>query len=280
MDSRFVPLTARVGARVAAQKQDLTSRDFAAEVLAALDRYGVLLFPKIQLTDAEQVAFSDLLGGAIPQGPMRPDGTQEVVFKITIDPRENEDAAEYLKSTVHWHIDGIFDEKPPPKATLLTGRKLSAAGGQTEFCNTYAAYAELPEVDRRQYDQIRVMHSLVASLRCWKPDASADEVQRWRQRRAPKEHPLVWNHQTGRKSLVLGMTTDYVKGMAAADSAALIRQLTAFATRRENVYRHEWSVGDLLMWDNTGVMHRVEEYAVDSGRLMHRTIIYGTESIN
>jgi alpha-ketoglutarate-dependent taurine dioxygenase len=280
MASRFVPLTARVGARVEARKEDLRSRDFVAEVLAALDRHGVLLFPQIQLTDEEQVAFSNLLGGAIPQGPVRPDGTQNPVFKITIDARENQDAAEYLKSTVHWHIDGIFDEKPPPKATLLTGRRLSAIGGQTEFCNTYAAYAELPEAERKLYDQVRVMHSLVASLRCWKPEASAEEQERWRMRRAPKEHPLVWNHLTGRKSLVLGMTTDHIKDMAPAEGTALLKRLTAFATRRENVYRHEWSVGDLLMWDNTGVMHRVEEYPVESGRLMHRTIIYGVESIN
>jgi alpha-ketoglutarate-dependent taurine dioxygenase len=280
MSNRFTPLTQRVGAKVTATKADLASTGFAGELLTALDRYGVLLFPQINLTDEEQVAFSNLLGGAIPQGVARADGSRDMVFKITIDPKQNEDAAEYLQSTIHWHIDGIFDQEPPPKATLLSGRKLSATGGQTEFCNTYAAYAELPEADRKRYDATRVMHSLVASLRCFKPDATAEEQQRWRTRRAPKEHPLVWNHLTGRRSLVLGMTTDYIVDLRPEESAALIRKLSAFATRRENVYRHEWSVGDLLMWDNTGVMHRVEEYSVDSGRLMHRTIVRGTESIN
>ena len=94
-----------------------------------------------------------------------------------------------------------------------------------------------------------------------------------------KEHPLVWRHRSGRKSLVLGMTVDHVADVSERDSRTLVDELTAHATRRENVYRHEWTVGDLLIWDNCGVMHRAVPYAKDSGRLMHRTTLCGTEAI-
>lgn len=287
MGNRFVPITPRVGARVVASREDVLSPDFAAECRDALERHGVLLFPEIGLDDEEQVALSRNLGDVVPQGPRRLDGTQEVVFKITLDPSVNP-SAEYLKATIGWHIDGLFDDAPPPKATMLSARRLAASGGETEFCNTYAAYDDLPADERRRCEALRVVHSLEASNRSYNPHPTPEEAARWRQAEAlreragrigVKEHPLVWRHATGRKSLVLGMTTDHVAGVAAAEGQALLARLTAHATRPENVYRHEWRVGDLLLWDNCGVMHRALPYAADSGRLMHRTVLHGVERI-
>ena len=288
MSARFVPLTPRIGAKAETERDVVLSPGFAEECLDALERYGVLLFPKIQLSDEEQVAFSENLGDVIPQGAQRADGTQEVVFKITLDPEENP-AAEYLKATIDWHIDGLFEDGPPPKATLLSARRLSTEGGQTEFCNTYAAYEDLPNEERRRHESLRVVHSLEASKRATNRDPTSEDQARWRAAeerrdrkglRGEKEHPLVWRHQSGRKSLVLGTTVDRVAGMPTAESRAIVEKLSAHATRRENVYRHEWQVGDLLMWDNCGVMHRAIPYDAKSGRLMHRTVLRGAERIH
>jgi alpha-ketoglutarate-dependent taurine dioxygenase len=260
-------------------REEVLDPAFADECMAALENYGVLVFPEIGLTDEEQVAFSENLGDVSPMGPTRPDGTREVVFKITLDPRENPDSAEYLKSTVAWHMDGLLEDAPPPKATMLSARRLSATGGQTEFCNTYAAYEDLPEEERKDCESLRIVHSLEATKRNTDPNATPEELARWRKRRRPQEHPLVWRHRTGRKSLVLGVDVDHVVGMPEAESRALIERLSAHATRREIVYRHEWQIGDLLIWDNGGVMHRVTPYDPDSGRLMHRTTLYGVEKV-
>src|SRR5262249_17331625 len=100
MSSRFVPLTPRTGAKAAMRRAEGLDRAFADECLDALERYGVLLFPGIGFSDEEQVAFSENLGKIIPMGPMRPDGTQEAVYKITLDPHENPSGAEYLKATI------------------------------------------------------------------------------------------------------------------------------------------------------------------------------------
>jgi alpha-ketoglutarate-dependent taurine dioxygenase len=288
MPDRFVPLTPRIGAKAVMRREEVLDPAFANECRNALERYGVLLFPQIGFSDEEQVAFSKNLGDVIPQGPRRPDGTQEVVFKITLDPRENP-SAEYLKATIDWHIDGLFEDGPPPKATMLSARRLSATGGQTEFCSTYAAYDDLPEGERRHYESLRIVHTLEASNRATYPNPTPEEQARWREAEAlreragrigSKEHPLVWCHQTGRKSLVLGMTVDHVADMPEAESRALVEKLSAHATRREIVYRHEWEIGDLLMWDNCGVMHRAIRYDARSGRLMHRTVLSGVERIN
>jgi alpha-ketoglutarate-dependent taurine dioxygenase len=288
MSSRFVPLTARIGARAAMRREEVLAPAFRDECLDALERYGVLLFPRIGFSDEEQVAFSENLGEIIPMGKMRPDGTQEAVYKITLDPQENPFGAEYLKATIAWHIDGLFDDGPPAKATMLSARRLSATGGDTEFCNTYAAYDDLPDAERKHYETLRVMHSLEASNRSTNPTPTADELAAWCEaearrersgRRGVSEHPLVWRHRSGRKSLVLGMTVDHIVGMPEAESRALVEKLTAHSTRPEIVYRHEWGIGDLLIWDNCGVMHRATPYDSHSGRLMHRTTLHGVERI-
>jgi alpha-ketoglutarate-dependent taurine dioxygenase len=277
MADRFVPLSPRIGARAAVSRAEALDLTFADECMDALERYGVLVFPGIGLDDDEQVAFSENLGDVIPMGPMRPDGTQEVVYKVTLDPQQSA-SAEYLKGTVGWHIDGLQADGPPPKATMLTARRLSPTGGQTEFCNTYAAYDDLPEADRSYCESLRAVHSLEASKRNTDPDATPEELARAR-RRAGKEHPLVWHHRSGRRSLILGITMDRVSNMTEAESRALVDRLTAHATRRDNVYRHDWQIGDLVIWDNCGVMHRVIPYDPHSGRLMHRTTLHGIERI-
>ncbi|MDG2305563.1 MAG: TauD/TfdA family dioxygenase [Candidatus Binatia bacterium] len=287
MSESFVPLTARIGAKAIVSRERVLDPSFANECLGALERYGVLVFPQIGFDDEEQVTFTRNLGDVIPQGRPRPDGTQEVVFKITLDPRENP-SAEYLKATVDWHIDGLFEDGPPPRATMLSGRRLSATGGQTEFCNTYAAYEDLPAEQRGQYESLRVVHSLEASNRVTNPNPTPEQEASWRKaeefrasagRIGEKEHPLVWRHRSGRSSLVLGMTVDHVSDLKGAEGGALVEKLTSHATRSENVYRHEWDVGDLLIWDNCGVMHRAVPYPADSGRMMHRTVLVGTETI-
>ena len=288
MSDRFVPLTPRIGAKVTLGREDVLNPANADDINEALERYGVLVFPEIGLNDEEQIAFSNNLGEIVAIGTRRPDGTRDPVYKISVDPKENPSGAEYIKNTIGWHIDGLFEDGPPPKATLLSSRRLSATGGQTEFCSTYAAYDDLPEAEKDYYDMLRIVHSLEASYRATHPNPTPEEQVAWRKveaqrdrmgRRGEKEHPLVWHHRSGRKSLVLGIAAARVVGMPEAESRGLLDKLNSHATRRENVYRHEWTVGDLLMWDNCGVMHRVIPYDPDSGRLMHRTTLYGVEGI-
>lgn len=83
----------------------------------------------------------------------------------------------------------------------------------------------------------------------------------------------------GPKIAGAGFRADWIEGMDPGDSQALLNELRAWSTRPEFVYRHEWSVGDMIIWDNCGTMHRAEPYPDDSGRMMHRTTLVGEESI-
>lgn len=122
------------------------------------------------------------------------------------------------------------------------------------------------------------MHSLEASQRLVTPEPSAEQLARWRSQ-PTSVHPLVWTHRSGRRSLLLGASTDHVVGMARDEGRALLDDLLARATAPDRVYRHEWSVGDTVIWDNRGVLHRANRYDLDSAREMLRTTILGDEPI-
>lgn len=279
MTERFVPLTSRIGARVSVPREEVLAPSFGKECMDALECFGVLVFPRVGFDDEEQVAFSRNLGEIIPaRGSADPDGIPEYVFKVSLDPSQSR-AAAYLRSTIGWHMDGLHDGGPPPRATLLSARHLPEVGSQTEFCSTYAAYDDLSEEEARRCESLRAVHCLGMPERGSNPLAKPVEHFRRGQRQATTEHPVVWQHRSGRRSIVLGMSMDYIVGIPEQESREWIERLSAVATRRENVYRHEWQVGDLVVWDNCGVMHRAMPYAEDSGRLMHRTVLHGFETI-
>ena len=166
----------------------------------------------------------------------------------------------------------------PTRASLLTARKLSDTGGDTLFANTYAAWDDLPEDTKQEIDSLRVIHSFETTQRMFKPQPSYGELLEW-QKKKPRSHPLVWTHRSGRKSLLLGAAASHIEGMAPEAGRLLLCRLHEWATQEKYIYRHQWMLGDLLIWDNTGTMHRVEPYPADSGRLMIRTALMGEERV-
>ncbi|QSR15755.1 TauD/TfdA family dioxygenase [Novosphingobium sp. KA1] len=262
----------KIGSRVLNSREELLSGEFAAEIRELLEARGVLVFPQVNFTDEEQVAFTKTLGTFAPERK----GGEEVISKITLDARENPMAAEYLKGSLYWHIDGTRNDVPI-LASLLSCRVPSPKGtGNTGFANTYAAFDDLPEDKKAEYEQYRVVHGPWASLFYYEAEPSLAKLQGYAQI-GEQELPLVWKHQSGRKSLVIGCTAAQVIGKSALESAMIIHGLREWATGEEFTYSHEWEVGDLVMWDNTGTMHRAEAYDPTCGRMMHRTKLEGEE---
>ena len=147
----------------------------------------------------------------------------------------------------------------PIGLAILTGRRLSPTGGQTEFANTYAAYEDLSALDKAAIEKLKVVHLMEASQRYVTPEPTYAQLQDW-QRFPPRTLPLVWTHRSGRKSLVLGSTASHIDGMDLREGWALLTRLRDWATQPQFVYRHEWTVGDMVIWDNSGTMHRALPY--------------------
>src|SRR6476469_4362993 len=121
----------------------LVDREVADECRQALAERGVVIYREVDVDDDQLVAFSRLLGDVV-QLPMGGHDRYREIQRITRDPSKSKLAA-YREGTFFWHIDGTTDAVPN-NATLLTARTVSDdGGGDTEFANTYAAYAALPE---------------------------------------------------------------------------------------------------------------------------------------
>ena len=270
--------TERLGSSVGAEVKDvdkerlLHDEQLPAALLDALEANGALVFRDLHIDDATQVAFSKKLGQVEVFGK----GEHPEIFRVTLDASKNP-SARYLRGTFDWHIDGCTDDIPI-MATMLSAHAVAETGGETEFASSYAAYDALSDEEKTRLASVRVVHTIEASQRLHNSDPSPEEVAIWRSR-PPKVHPLVWQHKSGRKSLVLGATTDHVEGMEPDEGRALLNDLLARATTPDRVYRHEWSVGDVVIWDNRGVLHRACPYDPTSPRDMHRTTFAGDEPI-
>lgn len=272
-------LTDSVGAEVSGVDAGRLATDdlLADAVLAALEDNGVLVFPRLCLEPEAQVAFCRRLGEVDHSS----DGHHPVagIYPITLDQSKNASAA-YLRATFDWHIDGCtpIEDTFPQMATVLSALRVAESGGETEFASSYAAYDALSPEQKSRYGSLRVVHSLEASQRRVTPDPSPEVQAKWRARRT-HEHPLVWTHRSGRKSLVLGASADHVVGMDRDEGRALLADLLERATLPDQVYSHTWSVGDTVIWDNRGVLHRAAPYDPGSQREMLRTTVLGDEPI-
>lgn len=279
MSVTIEPVKPHIGGIVHVDRAHLCDDDVVAACRDALEQYGVLVFPRINLTDEEQLAFTEKFGERVSFTRQVPGGeANNDLYKITLDKEFNSEP-DYVYGTYFWHIDGATIDQPLPKATMLSARQLSPTGGQTEFANTVAAYEALPDADKQAYQDLRVIHRLEKSLSPLYLDMPEERRERYRNMAAIMVHPLVWTQGSGRKSLVLGTHADEVIGLPVYESRALIARLTEWVAQPDFTYRHEWQPGDFVIWNNCGVMHRVIPYPDNCGRMMHRTTIMGSERL-
>jgi taurine dioxygenase len=173
-----------------------------------------------------------------------------------------------------WHTDMSYNPEPP-SASALYALEVPPSGGDTGFANMYLAYETLPDDLRRQVEGRLCRHDSTYN--------SAGELRRGFKevtdpRQAPgADHPIVRTHPvTGRKALFLGRRRNaYIQGLDLEESERLLDALWARATKPEFTWYQQWQVGDLVLWDNRCVMHRRDEFAPNSRRLMHRSQIKG-----
>lgn len=265
----------KIGSRVLNSKEELLSGELTDEINDLLEQRGVLVFKQLHLTDDEQIRFTNLLGGNATE--IGVDGG--AIFSISLDQKEHaREVIEYLKGSLYWHIDGTMNPVPV-RGSMLTSKVLPTWGGNTEFANCYAAWDDLPGSVKAEIDGMKVVHAMWVSQLYHCPEPTLEQLKDW-QAKGAQELPLVWHHKSGRNSLVLGNTARNVVGKDFEESARILHGLREHATSEPYHYSHEWEVGDTVMWDNTGTLHRAMPYDPDCGRLLRRTILLGNEPFN
>lgn len=271
------PVTPTIGLEITGMAaEQFADPQTARDAQRALDEHGVVVYREVNISDEQLLAFSRFLGTLVVQ----PTGEHRYpeVQTITLDPaKTNAMLASYRQGNFHWHIDGASDELPQ-KATLLTAREVDPAGGDTEFANTYAAYAALSETERAEIAKLQVVHTFAHAQSLANPDATEKQRASW-DRVPARVHPLVWTRRNGRRSLLLGATAAEIVGWPQDKGRALLDRLLDWSTQPQFTLRHKWRKGDLVMWDNTGMLHRALPFEPTSVRLMHRTTLAGEEPV-
>ena len=252
-------LSPAVGAEViGVDLNTIDDRDFARVREAFLDRC-VLVFRDQRLDRPGHVAFSERWG-EIQVNPIFAyvDGFPGV---LEINNMGKEEAI-----TENWHYDSTFAAKPPA-LTILAMDQMPSLGGDTMWSNQYVAYDRLSEPMKRMLAGLRGIFSGARVARA----RGNDDVP-------SASHPLVRTHpDTGRKALYIGNpdeTLQGIEGMTRAESVPILKFLYDHSTQPDNVYRHMWRPGDVLMWDNRCTMHyAVHDYGTQVRRLFRTTIV-------
>src|SRR5688572_3443033 len=257
------PLRVRpTGAVLGAEVLDIDLRALDAGTFAAIHRawldHQVLLFREQRLTDEDLVAFSRRFGD-LDEAPVQESGRRFVeghpeIYVVSNVMQNSAPIGSLGSGEAVWHTDMSY-LPDPPKASVLYALEVPARGGDTSFCSMYAAWDELPDRVRRRVEGRRVKH-----------DGTYNSGGYVRQGVAPTDdprtspgtlHPIVYVHpETARWALYLGRRRNaYVDGLSLDDSNALLDEVWSHATREPLTWRHEWQVGDLVLWDNRCTMH-------------------------
>ena len=274
------PVHPRFGARITGVDLARPLDDVAFKaIFDAFNEYSVLVFPGQRLSDEQQIAFSRRFGALEVTRSMNPAAGTPFARQSNLDiktgdviPTEDRRMI-YQLANMLWHSDSSF-KAVPSLCSLLSGRIIPPEGGATEFASARCAYPSLPEALKRRAEGLVVVHDFAWSRDQVRPGFfTAKERAEY----PPVRHPLVRaNPVSGRKSLFLGAHASHVEGLPLEEGRALLTTLLDHVTQPQFCYRHEWTEGDLVIWDNRCVLHRATPYDTTRyKRLMQRTTVSG-----
>src|SRR4051812_45634371 len=243
MSLRVTPLTGSIGATVYGidLKRAIEPATFD-ELRRAFLQYQVLVFRDQNLFEPEaHLKFSQLWGKPVPASALSPHlpGFPEITH-VTKIPKET-------ASTEAWHYDSPYTPVPP-KISILSALTVPK-GGDTMWCNQYQSYERLSPVMQKMLDGLRVKFVALRLGRMMGADLN---------KLPTAVHPIVRTHpDTGRKALYIGHreTAQEIEGMSKAESRPLRDFLYHPSPSPDNMYRHMWQPGDVVMWDNRCTMH-------------------------
>ena len=236
------------------------------EFVAAMDCYAVcILRNSSAVNDADHLAFGRAFGPLMRQKMQQTVSgrgirlsTDELVDVGNLDENgcihgADDPRRAFHKGNLLWHSDVTFD---PVRATysILAAHQVPPDRADTEFADMRAAYDALDEGTKHRIEGLSAEHSIWYSRILGGMEEVSDDVKATR---PPAQHALVQvNLRTGRKSLCLASHASHIVGWPVDEGRALLDELTAHATQPEFVFRHQWRLGDIVMWDNQQTMHR------------------------
>ena len=264
------PLAERIGVEIMGVdvRDDLTVSTVEA-IRDAWHRNCIILLRGQTLDEAAQVKFAQRLGdlGKVLNTHDGHASLPGVMYISNI--RENGKLIGALPDgEMFFHSDQCYVEHPSV-GTMLYAMEVPSKGGDTIFANMFAAYDDLPD-DLKQKIEGRTALNVydyenAATVRGSTPKEGVPSFA----------HPMVKVHPgAGRKALYFNrLMTHHIVGMDSAESDALLAQLFDHQEQEKFLYRHVWTPGDLLLWDNRSTLHARSDFDASERRLMRRTVV-------
>ena len=272
--------------------KEILSDTLIRELDTAVNKYAVLVFQNQNITDDEQVRFTEYFGKIEASGKTS-NITKDKDRRLSSDLADvsnldkdnkpftlNDPRRIFNLGNRLWHTDSSF--KPvPAKYSLLSGRNVSKEGGNTEFADMRSVYDNLDTKTKNKIEKIICEHSLIYSRQRLGFDMvrelSPDEIKNFK----PVEQPLVRNNKlTNRKTVFLSSHIGKIKDWTRPDSMCFIDDLIEYATKEKFLYVHKWMQNDLVIWDNRQTMHRARAFDdLTEYRDMRRTTVLGEEKL-
>ena len=272
--------TGTVGAEVKGVDVAKAGRSEVDAIKRAWYRHDVLIFRDQKLTDDDLLAFSRHFGALDSppnQGAGRrsPPGYPDIYVISNVRDEAGEPIGALGDGEAAWHTDMSYLARPPD-ASMLYSLEIPAAGGDTYFCGMKAALAAMPRELVARIKDLDIKH-----------DGTYDSGGNLRKgltaTRDPRTstgtpHPIVIRHpESGERGLYLGRRLNaYVVGLPLKESERLLETIWSYVETA--VYKHQWALGDLVLWDNRTTMHRRDAFDPKARRVMHRTQIKGSSA--
>ena len=234
--------------------------DTAGRLRDLLAQHGVAVLPRQEIDDTAFVAFLRAFGELVftkGETPVPGFPDLNIISNVGRD----------TPPTSTFHVDTSYVRRPPAY-TALRAVEIPSHGGETLFTNQYRAFDTLPADVRERLDGRTIRHVVTGV----DPGVLDDDDE------TAAEHPVFRRHPvSGRTSLYLSTPKRCaaITGMDAAEAEDTVAFLYAHSTREDNILRHAWSPGDVVMWDNGCVLHRADHADVVGDRVMHRGMSAG-----
>lgn len=265
------PLTPAFGVEVAGiDLNDVTADTLFPEARALFEEHSALLFRKQAMTPETHLRLATLFGPVedrkaderkpgevmtIPEvSNLRDDGTTSDAMDLqTLN----------LKANFLWHSDSTF-LPVPALVNILTAKIVTTEGGATELASTRAAWSAMPDALKAKVAGRGIWHRYSHSRRKISEELAALPMfNKW-----PDQHwKAVWtNPVNGYEALYIASHAFQIDGYDEVESQQLLDDLIAFCTQRAFVYAHDWTVGDVLLWDQRAVLHRGRPWPYEQPR--------------
>ena len=232
-------------------------------IRAGMDEYAVLVFRDQPFADQEQLEFAERFDGTLhAKTGAAVVGKNRFGNEALTDISNLDEGGQIMKSDDRrrayslgnrlWHTDASFQD-PPGRYSMLSAKVVPPVAADTEFADLRAAYDALDAGIRAKLEGLSAHHSIAYSRQVLGFEFSAEEQEKLK----GAVHPLVrTNPRTQRRSLYLASHASRIVGWPVPEGRLFLRDLVEHATQPQFVYRHAWRVGDLVIWDNLGTMHR------------------------